>query len=198
MARIRFAAAGYLFCCSLAAGPVTTIDFDTLSDGEVVTNQFPLVTFTGATVLTAGISLNEFEFPPKSGANVVFDAAPIEIVFTNPIFKFWAYFTYLGPIELSAKSVGGATVATATSIFDSNLAISGDLGSMPNELLELESLSGIKSVRIAGLPEGGSFVMDDVSFEAFAGRLDVPEPYSGTLVLLGLAGAFVRRRSRRT
>ena len=46
-----------------------TLDFESLSDGDAVTNQFigEGVTFSNASILTAGVSLNEFEFPPKSG-----------------------------------------------------------------------------------------------------------------------------------
>ena len=40
----------------------TIIDFETLSDADPVTNQFTGLTFTNTTAITAGISLNEFEF----------------------------------------------------------------------------------------------------------------------------------------
>ena len=45
----------------------TTIDFEGLADSDTVTTRFPGLTFTNATVLTAEISLNEFEFPPQLG-----------------------------------------------------------------------------------------------------------------------------------
>lgn len=34
------------------------IDFESFTDGDVLTNQIPGLTFTNAAVLTAGISLN--------------------------------------------------------------------------------------------------------------------------------------------
>ena len=56
----------------LHAEPIT-INFERLLNGDVVTSQFPGLVFSNAMVLTAGIDLNEVEFPPHSGENVVFD-----------------------------------------------------------------------------------------------------------------------------
>ena len=50
-----------------------TLDFEGLPDSTILTTQYPGITFTNAIILTAGISLNEFEFPPHSGMNVVSD-----------------------------------------------------------------------------------------------------------------------------
>src|SRR5688572_11915416 len=68
-------------CAPVQAAPVL-IDFDALGDGDgdAVTNQFAGVMFSNATVLTAGLSLNELDYPPRSGSNVVYDnGAPITI-----------------------------------------------------------------------------------------------------------------------
>jgi hypothetical protein len=65
-----------------------TIDFESLSDSEIVTTQYAGVgvTFSNATALTAGISLNEFDFPPNSGVNVVYDeGGPMTISFDIPV-----------------------------------------------------------------------------------------------------------------
>src|SRR3954469_10391595 len=73
----------------------TTINFDSLSDSEAVTNQFAGVTFSNAIALTAGISLNEFDFPPRSGNNVVSDdGGAMSITFASPLSNFGGYFTY--------------------------------------------------------------------------------------------------------
>src|SRR5207244_4503963 len=53
----------------LIADPIV-IDFEGLQDGTILSNQYSGVTFSNAIILTAGISLNEFEFPPLSGTNV--------------------------------------------------------------------------------------------------------------------------------
>ncbi|MEX2264619.1 MAG: hypothetical protein WD696_21875 [Bryobacteraceae bacterium] len=52
-----------LACPSGAA----TIDFDGLSDLEVVTTQFLGLTFSNTITLTAGTSLNRIEVRPRSG-----------------------------------------------------------------------------------------------------------------------------------
>jgi hypothetical protein len=63
-----------LFCsaASLSAETVT-LNFDGFPDSTILTDQYPGVTFTNAIILTAGISVNEFEFPPHSGVNIVSD-----------------------------------------------------------------------------------------------------------------------------
>ena len=69
----------------------TSLDFEGLSDGDVVTTQFSAqgVTVSHSTVLTAGVSLDEFEFPPHSGSNVVVDeGGPMLFSFTMPVFSF--------------------------------------------------------------------------------------------------------------
>jgi hypothetical protein len=44
----------------------TTIDFEGFPDSTIVTTQYPGLTFSNTIILTSGISLNEFEFPPHS------------------------------------------------------------------------------------------------------------------------------------
>src|SRR5580698_6525806 len=79
----------------------TIIDFESLNDGDLVTNQYPGLTFSNTIVLSAGISLNEFEFPPHSGTNVVSDnGGPMTITFFPPIQSFSGYFTYSVPLKV--------------------------------------------------------------------------------------------------
>ena len=128
----------------------TVIDFDGLLDSEPVTNQFSGVTFTNATVLTAGLSLNEFDFPPVSGTNVVFDdGGAMTLNFAAPIDSFGGFFTYAEPLTLSAFDSSNNLLASVTSAFSSNLGTAGDPGSSPNEFL-LASIAGISSVTITG------------------------------------------------
>ena len=76
------------------ARAATTIDFENLPGGTVVTNQYAGVSFTNTLVLTAGTTLNAMEFPPHSGSNVVSDnGGPITITFATPITAFSAFFT---------------------------------------------------------------------------------------------------------
>ena len=169
-----------------AAAPIT-INFDSLEDLTTVGTEFEGLTFLNATVLTSGISLNEFEFPPHSGANVVLDdGGAISISFATPVFSFGGFFTYLAPLTLTAFDTSNNTLGSVGSLFSSNLALSGEMGSSPNELLQFFSRVAIGSVLIAGDPVGGSFVLDDLTYDATR----VPEPGSLALLVIKGAGAF--------
>lgn len=164
----------------LSAAPIF-LDFEALSDLETVTTQFPDLTFTNTVALQAGISLNEFEFPPASGTLVVSDNfGPIEIAFATPVTMFSGLFTYLAPLTLSAFDATDTLVNSQMSLFTTNLALSGDAGSAPNELLTVPFAGGISRVVIEGDPFGGSFVMDNAAATA------VPEASTLSLFLLGI------------
>jgi hypothetical protein len=184
----------------LLAG-ATTIDFESYGDGDPVTDPFPGVALTNATALVAGASLNEFEFPPHSGNTVVFDdGGPIIIDFATPAGSVGAYFTYVTALTLSAFDAALNVIGTDLSLFGSNLALSGDPGSSPNEFLGITSLSGISRVTISGDLGGGSFTMDDLTFEPHQDNGNgVPEPpiallLAAGVVVLGSSRVRIRRR----
>ena len=181
------------------AAYASTIDFEGLDDLTAVTNQYASlgITFSGATVLTAGMSLNEFEFPPHSGSNVAFDeTGPISISFASPVSSFGAYFTYAMPVTVEAYDSGANLVGLATSAFFANMALSGDLGSSPNEFLQIIYAGGISSLTITGDADfGGSFTMDDVTYDS---STPIPEP--STIFLIGtcvIAMVVAKRRIAR-
>lgn len=170
------------------------INFEGLSDSTILTNQYAGVIFSNAIILTAGISLNEFEFPPHSGTNVASDnGGPMSITFSSPVQSFSGYFTYAEPLTLDAFSIGSTLLASATSLFSNNEALSGVPGSSPNEFLQVNSPSGISSVTITGDPTGGSFALDDATYTTGITTV-TPEPgslallLSGGLILLGRRG----------
>jgi hypothetical protein len=179
----------------------TTIDFESLSDSEVVTNQFTGVIFSNATALTAGVSLNEFEFPPRSGSNVVFDdGGAMSMTFASPLASFGGYFTYLTQLSLEAFTPAHVSLGTITSAFSSSLALSGDSGSSPNEFLQLAFAAGIGSITITGDVAGGSFTLDDAILTPLQAGPDpnaVPEPGTLALVFSGVSGVLARARSSR-
>jgi hypothetical protein len=182
-----FFAAGGLFP-TLKGDPIT-IDFEGFPDSTILANQYPGLAFINAIVLTAGISLNEFEFPPHSGVNVASDnGGPILILFNTPVLSFGGYFTYVEPLTVVAFDSAETEVSSAGSLFSSNDALFGDFGSSPNEFLEVDYASGISSVTITGDPNGGSFVMDDIGFTSA-----VPEPSSLLLFLTAVLGFRVLR-----
>jgi len=166
----------------LFAAPIAP-DFEGFPDNTILTIQYPGMTFSNAIVLTAGIGLNEFEFPPFSGLNVASDdGGPIMIIFDTPVPSFVGYFTYLIPLTVTAFDAGSNQVDQVFSLFNSNLACLagppcvGDLGSSPNEFLEVAFAGGIASVTITGDPAGFSFTMD--------GPQAVPEPTSLPILAL--------------
>ena len=180
----------------------STIDFEGFTDGDVLTNQIADVTFSNGMVLTAGVSLNESEFPPRSGSNVVFDdGGAISIAFASPLASFAGYFTYLAPLTLEAFSTAHVSLGTVSSAFGSNVALSGDAGSSPNEFLQLAFASGVGSVTITGDLAGGSFVLDDLVLTALptgpGSDPNVPAPEPATLILTALGLSQVRRLRRR-
>src|ERR1017187_3439196 len=74
------------------AAPIV-VGFEGLADSTVLTNQYSAlygVTFSNTVVvntlvLSKQVSLNEFEFPPHSGTNVVTDnGGPMTIKFASP------------------------------------------------------------------------------------------------------------------
>jgi hypothetical protein len=180
----------------LAASPAkaTLIDFEGLPDSTVVTNQYAGLLFSNAVILTAGFSLNEFEFPPHSGVNVLSDnGGPISITFSSLISSFSAYFTYGVPITVDAFSAGNVLLGDVTSLFSNNEAISGVSGSAPNELISLSDLS-ISKIVISGAASGFSFAMDDMSYSGSS--RGTPELSTWALMIVGflLIGVVARAR----
>jgi hypothetical protein len=180
----NWAAALVLLFSTAVLARADVISFEDRSDSESVTNQYLGVVFANATGIRAGISLNEFSFPPHSGDTVVFDdGGPLSLTFMSPVSEFSAYFTYTTQLTFSAFDASGNQIGTMMSAFSNNTADGGDPGSSPNEFL-LFAVNGISRITITGLPTGSSFTMDDVTFSN--APANVPEPATLTLMALGL------------
>lgn len=177
--------------CGRAAA-LTTVNFEGFADGSVLDTQLAGMVFANTVVLTAGIGLNELEFPPRSGANVATDnGGAIEISFGAPQQSWSGYLTYGVAIQVRAfDSAGGTLLAQTASLFAANSALSGDPGSSPNERLEVLVPGGFSFLSITGDPAGGSFVLDDVSISA------VPEPATTVLLAAGCGLLLLRLRRR--
>lgn len=166
-------------CC--AAWSAVLIDFEGLSDGATVGTTYAGqgVSFANAIALQAGVSLNEFDFPPHSGQVAVGDdSGSLGGSFTVPVASFEARFTYILPLTITAYQ-GASVVANVTSAFGENYVSSGN---PPNELLMVAFPGGITSFTIEGDPAGSSFVMDDFTFAS------VPESSSAVAAAILLAG----------
>ena len=150
------AAVGLLLVPTVSAAAPVTINFDTLSDSEIILTQYPGLTFSNAIALTAGISLNELEFPPHSGSVVASDnAGPLRIDFAQPVDDVSGYFTYGEALTLGAFDASSALIGSVASAFSNNEAVSGD-------------------------PLGGSFTLDDFTY---TNTTSVPEPGTVSMVL---------------
>jgi len=175
-----------ILLATAANAAVITFDFESLADDTPVTNQLSGLTFTNTRSLSAGLTLNELLFPPRSGSVVLADiGGAIEIQFTDPVLIFSGFFTYSNTLTLSAFDVLNQAVGVTNSAFASNLASSPN---PPNEQLQLSYSGGITRVAISG----SSYTLDDLELTT-ADASEIPEPASWILLTLGLA-VIVRRR----
>ena len=185
-----------LVTASLASAATITLNFENLTDGTVLTNQYSGLQFTNTAIWTAGLTLNEINFPPHSGTNVAADATgPITILFSTPVLNISAYFTYSSALTLNAFDALHQSVGTTTSAFTANFVSSGNPA---NELLQLAFAGGISSVTITGSARGSSFVLDDLTLTTpgTTGTI-TPEPSFVLLVpLMVLLLALTGRANR--
>ena len=165
------------------------IDFEGFADVTVLTTQVGGLTFTNATVLksgAAGGSLNEIDFPPHSGVNVVVDnGGLISIVFASPQANVGGFFTYSTSVTLTAFDALDNAVGSDTSASTSNLG--------SHEFLEVAFAGGISKVTLLGAAAGGAFVLDDLTLSPAS----IPEPSTLLLLAGALAGAIGRKQMGR-
>lgn len=204
LGKLGFNAISVVVLCAAGAIPLAqaapmVYGFDAFNDGDFVTSLGGGVTLSNAQALQSGASLNEFEFPPRSGSNVVFDnGGPITINFASSVISVGAYFTYGSGLTFSAYDSANVLLGMDVADYFANTALSGDAGSSPNEFLSFDSAGGlIARVVITGDLLGASFTLDDLTIDAGTA---VPEPQTMALVLglLGagcLPGGWIRRRA---
>jgi hypothetical protein len=158
------------------------IDFESFTDSSPLTNEVSGFTFSGGTVLTAGVSLNEFDYPPSSGENVLAAfLGSLTVSADTPFDQFSASFTFEEVLNFSGFDDLGNLLFSFDSPVASNLGSHTVIGHIA---------SGITSLVVAS-QSGTPFTMDDLDISAAS----IPEPGTlGLLTLGGLAAARVRRR----
>ena len=182
-----------LALCANAVALPTTNDFESFTDGELLSNQVPGLLFSNVMVLTAGVSLNEFEFPPFTQTNVITDSGgPVTIDFSAPITSISAFLTYTEAVTLHVFDATSNEVGSLASLFTNNLALSGDPGSSPNEQFSLTVAGGFTRAIFEGSATGGSLTLDNLTYPALPNG--VPEPSTLALALLALTVFIPRRR----
>lgn len=157
----------------------TVYDFEGFADNTNLVNQIAGINFSNATVFTAGVSLNEISFPPKSGLNVVAsDLDTISLAFNNPVFAVSGYFTFADQIILEAFDINNILLGSVQSV------AANVLGSWENIAI---SYSGISLLKITGASQ---FTVDDLSIAS------APEP--SALLLIGAGGLLGARLKKKS
>lgn len=163
------------------------INFDSLSDGEIVDDQFVGlgVDFNGlASILDINTSLNP-PFPPQSGTNVIYDDPNLSsgTIQANAIGDFWssagAYVTGNTNVTLTAYDIGNNILGT-DSTGGSNFVGAGT-GLLPNIFL---SVTANDIAYVTFSDSGNTYTVDDFTFVSSA----IPEPL--TILGVGTASAF--------
>jgi hypothetical protein len=167
------------------ASSAVSINFESLPDSSDVGTFYQAsygLTFQSTIALTAGFSLNEFDFPPHSGVmaigdNVENDGDPMILTFTHSVNSLSAYFVYGSTLTFSAYDKDGLLLGTYVTPEDTHLG--------SDQLIELP-FSHFQTLNISG-ETANSFIMDDLTFSADETR-SVPDG-GNTLVLF--CGALV-------
>lgn len=195
-ARLLALATAALVAVGASRAGATVLDFEDRFDGEILTTQYSGlgVTFGNGVILKSGASLNDLDFPPKSGLFIASDdGGPVTGSFAFGVKSMSFFVTYNTQLTLTLFDSGGATLGSVLSLYTDNTVSSGN---PPNELMSYECLScgGIRSFEITGIAP--SFAMDDFAF--VAGAPTCPDGGS-VLGALGVATTTMwlyRRRAR--
>jgi hypothetical protein len=178
----------------------TVVDFDDLSNGDVVTNQYAGlgVTFSssaGAQVLATaqnlGSSLPNFICSGRGGQiNCVDD---VYVDFASAI----SGLTFL---SIGANNVGdvGDVRVFAGAILLGTVDIMADGTPFTPDLVDLGAFLGITRIEIVGVTDAAGLGFDDFTFNGTNGA--IPEPGTWAMMLLGFGAvgfAMRRRRSER-
>lgn len=147
---------------AMAQAPV--LDFESLPEGQPAGTLISGVTFANATVLQSAASLNEAEYPPRSGNKVLCDiGGPMKVVFSQPLKSFTAYVTHAQTVTLKMVAPNGGVVMQTTVTGDNRQGS----GKSPNEPIQLTADFAFTQVEISSAPGGSSFTVDDITTSAY-------------------------------
>lgn len=179
-----------------AANAATVIDFDSLSNGDVVTNQFAEAIFSSSAgsevIVTAqnlGSSAPNFICSGVNGAiNCVDD---VYVDFTGAV----SGLSFLAVGDNDTGDIGDVRVFAGASLLGT-VDIFGNSNGSDAQLVDLSAFSGITRIEIANITDGAGLGYDDFTFTVGGGA--VPEPTTWMMMILGfgLIGSVTRRRER--
>lgn len=165
-----------------SAAHAALVDFESFNDGDLIVSEVPGVVVSGGTVLSAGIGLNELDFPPSSGFNVLAAlSGPLTFNFGVAVTAS-AFLVSAEQVSVSAFDALGALLDTFDAPFASNLGAP-----------QWVDFSRPGASRYA-LASAQPFVIDDLNFNA--APFGIPEPSSLALCVATLA-ALARTARRR-
>ena len=160
------------------------VDFESLALAEVVTNQFAAqnVEFGNAVTLVAGISLNEIDFPPSSGVNVVsgLDDDPLTADLLVDV-------SHVG-FQITTADIAFVRYFDSLDVLLGEVLVAPNLGG--HTFVSLDG-SGISRVSVGSQATGNAFFLTIDDFESSGA---VPEPATVILLVSGLGPLVLRRR----
>lgn len=189
--------ASALLCAAGMASPAvaTTIDFDSLANGAVVTNQYAGVTFSsvaGAQVLVTAQNLG------SSTPNFICSGRSGSLTCTDTIFVDFAGgvsgLTFLAVGDNMTGINGAVTAFNAAGALLGSVNTIGDNNSSTTFLVDLTAFSGIARIAINNIDPAG-LGYDDFNFQA-AATSGVPEPATWAMMMLGFGGVAYGLRRR--
>lgn len=163
------------------------VDFEQFSDNDSLTTQVPELAFSDATVLTAGVSLNEIEFPPHSYDNVIaVFSGTLKINFDSPMSWVSAYISYADAdgVDLYLYLYDINETILAYQSFQAPVSPPDNI--ISNQFISLGA-AGIYSMAVSldSNNQNHPFLLDDLTY--------IPEPASYLLVIVGLLGIHAKK-----
>lgn len=180
-AMAAFALGLAFFCTTVKAIP---IGFEGYMDSYALTDEIAGVSFSGGTVLTAGVGLNEIDYPPTSGLNVLAALSGSLTVKSNvPISFVAANFTFADTLTFTGFDIDMNTLFSLQTPSTSNLGFS----------YQFDYTQPTLSSFVVTTQDGTPFTMDDLTL---TGATAVPEPGTLALVILGFPAFFAAKPRR--